>query len=207
MLEVCPSIRRGSPPRSPPPRHRRKGRSGAPRLRGGAGRALNASLVDMGGRMRLIVNEVERCRPPRPCRSSRWPGSSGAPARSGQGGGVLDTRGRRPPYWLFPGGADRVAPRLGRDGGRRIPPHRCQDRSRGAPQGDTLERSRLGSGTPMSGKYDAIREEAFAANLEIPRLGLAILTWGNASAFDLIWAASPSNLPGLNMASSPRCRW
>ena len=33
-------------------------------------------------------------------------------------------------------------------------------------------------------KYDALREEACAANLEIARLELAILTWGNASAFD-----------------------
>jgi len=49
----------------------------------------------------------------------------------------------------------------------------------------------------MSGKYDAIREEAFAANLEIPRLGLAILTWGNASAFDPdlgCFAIKPSGL-------------
>jgi L-ribulose-5-phosphate 4-epimerase len=32
--------------------------------------------------------------------------------------------------------------------------------------------------------YGALREEAFAANLEIPKLSLAILTWGNASAYD-----------------------
>ena len=35
-----------------------------------------------------------------------------------------------------------------------------------------------------SGRFDELRAEALAANLEIPRLGLAILTWGNASAFD-----------------------
>lgn len=52
-------------------------------------------------------------------------------------------------------------------------------------------------GAMLSGKYDAIREEAFAANLEIPRLGLAILTWGNASAFDPslgCFAIKPSGL-------------
>jgi len=35
-----------------------------------------------------------------------------------------------------------------------------------------------------SGRFDALKTEALAANLEIPRLGLAILTWGNASSFD-----------------------
>jgi len=33
-------------------------------------------------------------------------------------------------------------------------------------------------------RYRGLREEAFAANREIPRLGLAIYTFGNASAFD-----------------------
>jgi L-ribulose-5-phosphate 4-epimerase len=47
------------------------------------------------------------------------------------------------------------------------------------------------------GKYDALREEAFAANLEIAELQLAILTWGNASAFDPavgVFAIKPSGL-------------
>jgi L-ribulose-5-phosphate 4-epimerase len=46
-------------------------------------------------------------------------------------------------------------------------------------------------------KYDALREEACAANLEIPRLSLAILTWGNVSAFDPalgVFAIKPSGL-------------
>ena len=47
------------------------------------------------------------------------------------------------------------------------------------------------------GKYDAIKEEACAANLEVDRLKLAILTWGNASAFDPAlgaFAIKPSGL-------------
>ena len=47
------------------------------------------------------------------------------------------------------------------------------------------------------GKYDAIREEAFLANLVVDRLKLAILTWGNASAFDPAlgaFAIKPSGL-------------
>ncbi|MDA8409777.1 MAG: L-ribulose-5-phosphate 4-epimerase AraD [Treponema sp.] len=47
-------------------------------------------------------------------------------------------------------------------------------------------------------KYAALAEEAFKANMEIPRLGLAILTWGNASAADpsqALFAIKPSGLP------------
>jgi len=47
------------------------------------------------------------------------------------------------------------------------------------------------------GKYDAIKEEACAANLEVDRLKLANLTWGNASAFDPAlgaFAIKPSGL-------------
>jgi L-ribulose-5-phosphate 4-epimerase len=47
------------------------------------------------------------------------------------------------------------------------------------------------------GKYDGLREEAFLANLEIDKLKLAILTWGNASAFDPAlgaFAIKPSGL-------------
>ncbi len=47
------------------------------------------------------------------------------------------------------------------------------------------------------GKYDALREEACRANLEIAALHLAILTWGNASAFDKaagVFAIKPSGL-------------
>ncbi|MGA2545362.1 MAG: L-ribulose-5-phosphate 4-epimerase AraD [Rectinemataceae bacterium] len=46
-------------------------------------------------------------------------------------------------------------------------------------------------------KFDTLREEALAANLEIARLELAILTWGNASAFDPaagVFAIKPSGL-------------
>jgi len=46
-------------------------------------------------------------------------------------------------------------------------------------------------------KYDALREEAYAANMEISKLALAILTWGNASALDAragVFAIKPSGL-------------
>jgi hypothetical protein len=46
-------------------------------------------------------------------------------------------------------------------------------------------------------EYRAIREEAFEANIEIPRRGLAIYTWGNVSAFDPekgVFAIKPSGV-------------
>jgi L-ribulose-5-phosphate 4-epimerase len=52
-------------------------------------------------------------------------------------------------------------------------------------------------GRTASGRFGALREEALAANLAIPELGLAILTWGNASAFDPgegVFAIKPSGV-------------
>ena len=46
--------------------------------------------------------------------------------------------------------------------------------------------------------YDDLREEAFAANMEIPHRGLAIYTFGNVSAFDsdrAVFAIKPSGVP------------
>ena len=46
--------------------------------------------------------------------------------------------------------------------------------------------------------YKTLREEAFEANMEIPRRNLAIYTWGNVSAFDSakgVFAIKPSGLP------------
>ena len=49
----------------------------------------------------------------------------------------------------------------------------------------------------MSSRFDALREEAYLANAAIPVHGLAILTWGNASAYDPaagVIAIKPSGL-------------
>jgi len=46
-------------------------------------------------------------------------------------------------------------------------------------------------------KYKELKEEAFLANLEIPKQGLAIYTWGNVSAFDSnlgVFAIKPSGV-------------
>ena len=36
----------------------------------------------------------------------------------------------------------------------------------------------------MKSSYDELKEQAWQANMEIPRRGLAIYTFGNVSAFD-----------------------
>lgn len=56
----------------------------------------------------------------------------------------------------------------------------------------------------MRDRYSALREEAWEANLMIPAMGLAILTWGNASSFDPglgAFAIKPSGLDYTGMRS------
>jgi L-ribulose-5-phosphate 4-epimerase len=46
-------------------------------------------------------------------------------------------------------------------------------------------------------QYQSLREEAFAANMDIPKRHLAIYTWGNVSAFDAkrgVFAIKPSGV-------------
>jgi Ribulose-5-phosphate 4-epimerase and related epimerases and aldolases len=48
------------------------------------------------------------------------------------------------------------------------------------------------------GRYTRLKEEAWAANCEIPVRGLALYTWGNVSAFDPalgVFAIKPSGIP------------
>jgi L-ribulose-5-phosphate 4-epimerase len=50
-------------------------------------------------------------------------------------------------------------------------------------------------GKTMTDYYKTLREEAFEANLEIPRRNLALYTWGNVSAFDgEVFAIKPSGV-------------
>ncbi|MCL2127253.1 MAG: L-ribulose-5-phosphate 4-epimerase AraD [Treponema sp.] len=49
----------------------------------------------------------------------------------------------------------------------------------------------------MNRDYKSLREQAYEANLEIPKRGLAIYTWGNVSAFDSdtgVFAIKPSGV-------------
>ncbi len=50
----------------------------------------------------------------------------------------------------------------------------------------------------MGSIYQSLKEEAFEANIQIPKRGLAIYTWGNVSAFDKdkgVFAIKPSGVP------------
>jgi L-ribulose-5-phosphate 4-epimerase len=49
----------------------------------------------------------------------------------------------------------------------------------------------------MKSRYDALKEQAFQANMEIPRRGLAVYTFGNVSAFEAeraVFAIKPSGV-------------
>lgn len=55
-----------------------------------------------------------------------------------------------------------------------------------------------------SSPYKALKEEAWAANAEIPVRGLALYTWGNVSAFDPAlgaFAIKPSGVPYAELTS------
>lgn len=48
------------------------------------------------------------------------------------------------------------------------------------------------------GKYDVIKKEAYDANMQLPKLGLVLFTFGNASAVDRdlgVFAIKPSGVP------------
>jgi L-ribulose-5-phosphate 4-epimerase len=54
----------------------------------------------------------------------------------------------------------------------------------------------------MKSSYDELKEQAWRANLEIPRRGLAIYTFGNVSAFDAaraVFAIKPSGVSYENL--------
>jgi L-ribulose-5-phosphate 4-epimerase len=57
----------------------------------------------------------------------------------------------------------------------------------------------------MKSKYEELKEQAFQANLEIPRRGLAIYTFGNVSAFDAqrgVFAIKPSGVAYEGMTAA-----
>src|SRR5258708_8745067 len=48
------------------------------------------------------------------------------------------------------------------------------------------------------GKFDHIKEEAYEANMQLPKLGLVLFTFGNVSAVDRgrgVFAIKPSGVP------------
>ena len=126
MLEVCPSIADGKPCLEIHPLGI-GGKADPVRLvfNVRSGPAINASLIDMGNRFRMIVNEVDVV--PAGCAAAQAAGGArgvGAQAQSEDGRGGLDLCGRRAPHRLQPGGHRRAPGRLRRDGRHRIPADR-----------------------------------------------------------------------------------
>lgn len=57
----------------------------------------------------------------------------------------------------------------------------------------------------MKSTYQELKEQAWQANMEIPRRGLAIYTFGNVSAFDAgreVFAIKPSGVPYENLTAA-----
>lgn len=57
----------------------------------------------------------------------------------------------------------------------------------------------------MSSSYDELKEQAWRANMEIPRQGLAIYTFGNVSAFDAqraVFAIKPSGVAYTDLTAA-----
>ncbi|WP_394344702.1 L-ribulose-5-phosphate 4-epimerase [Apibacter muscae] len=54
----------------------------------------------------------------------------------------------------------------------------------------------------MMSKYNRIKEEAYHGNLQLPKLGLVLFTWGNVSVADhseKVFAIKPSGIPYENL--------
>ena len=125
MLEICPSIAKGRPSLEVHPLGI-GGKADPVRLvfDTPAGPGLNASMIDMGNRFRLLVNEVDVVAPEKPlprlpvARAVWMPQTRPAHFRRG-----LDLRRRRAPHRFQPGGHDRDDRRLRRDGRRRVGGH------------------------------------------------------------------------------------
>ena len=122
MLEICPSIAATKPRIEVHPLGI-GGKADPARLvfDGASGPAINASLIDLGHRFRLIINQVdavkgERAMPKLPVARVLWkPQPSLRVAAE-----TWDTRGRRAPHRILAGPDRRADDRLGGTGGRRI---------------------------------------------------------------------------------------
>ena len=140
MLEICPTIAAGKPSLEVHPLGI-GGKADPVRLvfDAPAGPAINVSLIDLGGRFRLIVNEVDAVKPPKlpklPVARAVWECRPDFKTRLRR----LDPRRRRAPHRLQLRGHDRAHRGLRRDrrrraGGDRRVDHDPRLQGRTAPQ-------------------------------------------------------------------------
>ena len=126
MLEICPSIAANQPKVEVHPLGI-GGKEDPVRLvfDAGAGAAINASLVDLGNRFRLIVHEVDAIAPPHALpKTARRAGGVAVPPRFQDGLRRVDPRGRCAPHRLQLRGDDRAHGRPGGDRRDRTGRHR-----------------------------------------------------------------------------------
>ena len=123
MLEVCESIAKGKPVLDVQPLSI-GGKDNPARLifTAPAGPAICASLIDLGNRFRMVVNEVEVVDPPAgSAQAPRGQGALGSETQPEGGCGSLDSRRRRPPFRVHPGPGRQLCRRLLRAGRHRVP--------------------------------------------------------------------------------------
>jgi len=83
-----------------------QGGPGAAGVRYAARAGVECSLIDLGNRFRLLINEVDVVKPEKPLRNCRWHGRCGFAGPISHGGGGMDLRRRGAPYRVQPSGDD-----------------------------------------------------------------------------------------------------
>ena len=129
MLEVCPSVAGGRPRIETHPLGIGMNEKDPARLvfEGKAGKAIVVSLIDMGGRLRLIVQDIE-CGEAHHghAEPARCPRDVACHARPHHRRGVLDHRRRRASHRAELRRDRRADARLGPHDGHRVRPHRAR---------------------------------------------------------------------------------
>ena len=207
MLEICPSIADGAGQAlagDSPAVHRRQGRPLPAGLQRGAG-TVGRRVDHRHGRADADGRAGDGRRQSRARHAEASGGARALRAAAGLSARLsgLAAGGRRAPHLVQPGGHRRADVRPGGHAGHRVRAHRKRHRSRRAQERAPLERRRLSAGPlgcrneEMKSIYDELKEQAWQANMEIPRRGLAIYTFGNVSAFDAgraVFAIKPSGV-------------
>ena len=169
------------------------------------GEALVTAVVNMAGRFRCVVNEINVIDPPEefpklPVARMLWKPypnlSTSAEAWILAGGGhhtafsnIVTSEMMRD--WAEMTGIECVVI----DKNTNIPQFRNELRWNEAYWANRRQFCKV---KQMASIYQSLKEEAYAANMQIPQQHLAIYTWGNVSAFDpdkAVFAIKPSGVP------------
>ena len=149
MLEICPSIAEGPVNLEVHPLGI-GGKADPARLvfNSQTGPAINVSLMDMGNRFRMVVNDVDVIPPDEPLPKLPVARALWIPQPNLKGGGSgLDLRGWRASYWFQPVPNRRASERFRGDGRDRISAHQQRHADSPVQAGTALERCLLSAGT------------------------------------------------------------